>query len=68
MTVKDFLKWLTTLAAWRCGGILCYFCRQLKPIKDKRFNDFYYCFIYKFKLEQKMNSEQAADGFNFLPP
>jgi hypothetical protein len=43
--------------AWRCGGILCSFCRQLKPIKDIKFNVFYCCLIYNLKLELPMNSE-----------
>ena len=43
--------------AWRCGGILCSFCRQLKPIKDIMFNGFYYCLIYNIKLELPVNSE-----------
>jgi hypothetical protein len=45
------------LTAWRCGGILCSVCRQLKPIKDIMFNGFYCCSIYNFKLELPMNSE-----------
>jgi len=45
------------MTAWRCGGILCSFSPQLKPIKDIMFNGFYYCLIYKFKPELPMNSE-----------
>jgi hypothetical protein len=47
----------TNVTAWRCGGILCSFCRQLKPIKDIKFNSFYCCLIYNIKLELPMNSE-----------
>jgi len=47
-----------TLTAWRWGGISCSFRRQLKPIKDKRFNGFYYSLIYNVKPELKMNSER----------
>jgi len=45
------------MTAWRCGGILCSVCRQLKPIKDIKFNGFYCCLIYNIKLEVPMNSE-----------
>jgi hypothetical protein len=45
------------VTAWRCGGILCSFCRQLKPIKDIMFNGFYCSLIYNIKLELPMNSE-----------
>jgi hypothetical protein len=45
------------VTAWRCGGILCSFCRQLKPIKDIKFNGFDCCLIYNIKLELPMNSE-----------
>jgi hypothetical protein len=45
------------LTTWRCGGILFSISRQLKPIKDKRFNDFYCCLIYNLKLELPMDSE-----------
>ncbi len=45
------------VTAWRCGGILCSVCRQLKPIKDIMFNGFYCCLIYNIKLELPMNSE-----------
>ncbi len=45
------------MTAWRCGGILCSVCRQLKPIKDIMFNGFYCCLIYNIKLELPMNSE-----------
>jgi hypothetical protein len=45
------------MTAWRCGGILCYVCPQLKPIKDKMFNGQYYSLIYNIKLELPMNSE-----------
>jgi len=45
------------VTAWRCGGILCSFCPQLKPIKDTRFNGFYCCLIYNIKLELPVNSE-----------
>jgi hypothetical protein len=51
-----FVTIATNVTAWRCGGILCSVCRPLKPIKDKRFNGFYYSLIYKFKREPKMNS------------
>jgi len=46
------------LTAWRCGGILCSFCRQLKPIKGIKFNGFYCCLIYNFQLELPINSER----------
>jgi len=45
------------VTAWRCGGIRCSFCRQLKPIKDIMFNGFYCCLIYNIKLKLPMNSE-----------
>jgi len=45
------------VTAWRCGGILCSVYRQLKPIKDIKFNGFYCCFIYNVKLELPMNRE-----------
>jgi hypothetical protein len=45
------------VTAWRCGGILCSFSQQLKPIKDIKFNGFYCCLIYNIKLELPMNSE-----------
>jgi hypothetical protein len=45
------------LTAWRCGGILCSFCPQLKPNKDIKFNVFYCFLIYNIKLELPMNSE-----------
>jgi hypothetical protein len=45
------------VTAWRCGGILCSFCRQLKPIKDIMFNDFYCCLIYNVKLKLLLDSE-----------
>jgi len=45
------------IGAWRCGCILCSFCRQLKPIKDIKFNGFFCCFTYNLKLELPMNSE-----------
>ena len=44
------------VTAWRCGGILCSFCRQLKPNKEIKFNGFYCCLIYNLKLELPMNS------------
>jgi hypothetical protein len=44
------------VTASRYGGILCSFCRQLKPIKDIKFNGFYCSLIYNFKLEQPINS------------
>ncbi len=57
----------------RCGGILCSFCRQLKPIKDKKFNGFYCCLIYKIKPEPQMNSEMllmapTSHRHNAKPP
>ena len=45
------------VTAWRCGGILCSFSRQLKPIKDIMFNGFYCCLSYNIKLELPMNCE-----------
>jgi len=46
-----------TMTAWRCGGILCSFCRQLKPNKGIKFNGFYCSLIYNLKLELPINSE-----------
>jgi len=43
------------MTAWRCGGILCSVCRQLKPIKDRKFDSFYCCLIYNIKLKLLMN-------------
>jgi len=45
------------MTAWRCGGILCSVSPQLKPNKDKKFDGFYCCLIYNFKLKLPMNSE-----------
>jgi hypothetical protein len=39
------------VTAWRCGGILCSFCPQRKPIKGRMFNDYYCCLIYKLQAE-----------------
>jgi len=46
-----------TLSAWRCGGILRYFCRQLKSIKDIMFNGFYCCLNYNIKLKLPIDRE-----------
>jgi hypothetical protein len=45
------------VTAWRCGGILCSFSPQLKPIKDIKFDGYYWCLNYNIKLELPMNSE-----------
>ena len=45
------------VTAWRCGGILCSVCRQLKPNKGIKFNGFYCCLIYNIKPELPMISE-----------